>query len=77
MRILVAEDDRKLAQLLRQALAEQGHAVDVAHDGESAYCLGGTEAYDLMILDIMLPNRSGSMSCGACVRLVRRFRSCC
>lgn len=59
LRILVAEDDKKLAENLRQILAEQGNAVDIAHDGESAWLLGGTEAYDIIILDIMLPKRSG------------------
>ena len=59
MRILIAEDDKKLAENLRQVLAEQGNAVDVAHDGQSAWLLGGTEAYDIIILDIMLPKRSG------------------
>jgi DNA-binding response OmpR family regulator len=59
LRILVAEDDKKLAENLRQVLAEQGNAVDVAHDGQSAWLLGGTEAYDVIILDIMLPKRTG------------------
>lgn len=59
MRILIAEDDKKLAENLRQLLTEQGHAVDVAHDGQTAWLLGGTEAYDIIILDIMLPKRNG------------------
>ena len=59
MRILIAEDDKTLAENLRQVLMEQGNAVDVAHDGQSAWLLGGTEAYDVIILDIMLPKRSG------------------
>lgn len=59
MRILVAEDDKQLAEHIRRSLVENGYAVDLAHDGESAWLLAGTEAYDVIILDIMLPKRSG------------------
>lgn len=59
MRILIAEDDKKLAENLRQVFTEQGNAVDIVHDGQSAWLLAGTEAYDVIILDIMLPKRSG------------------
>ncbi len=59
MRILIAEDDRKLAENLRQVLVEKGYAVDLAHDGENAWLLAGTEGYDIILLDIMLPKRSG------------------
>lgn len=59
MRVLVAEDDPKLAEFVRQAMVEQGHAVDLAYDGDSAWSLASIEAYDVVILDIMLPKRSG------------------
>ncbi len=59
MRILVAEDDVKLAQFVRNALVEEGHPVDTDHDGDEASLLAGTNAYDLLILDIMLPKRTG------------------
>lgn len=59
MRILVAEDDRLLAGHLRRALVAESHAVDVAPDGENASFLARTEAYDLIVLDIMMPKRSG------------------
>ncbi len=59
MKVLVAEDDKQLAEHLRQSLVENGFTVDLAHDGESAWLLAGTEAYDVVILDIMLPKRSG------------------
>ena len=59
MRILVAEDDVKLAQFVRNALLEEGCSVDMAHDGDSAWLLAGTNTYDLLILDIMLPRRTG------------------
>ena len=59
MRVLVAEDDAKAARFLVQGLEEEGHAVDVAADGETAARLGAIHPYDLIILDIMLPVRDG------------------
>ena len=59
MRILVVEDDRKVAGFLQKGLEEEGHAVDVLNDGDEA----GTQAqvidYDCVILDLNLPRRSG------------------
>ena len=60
MRILVVEDERKVASFIRQGLAEEGHAVDVAADGETALdLLTGGAGYDLAVLDVMLPRRDG------------------
>jgi DNA-binding response OmpR family regulator len=59
VRILVVEDDRKLVELLRQGLKEKGFAVDTAADGDEGLDLAlGTE-YDAIVLDLMLPKRSG------------------
>ena len=59
MRLLLAEDDRDLAQGLRVTLERAGYAVDLAHDGEEAQFLGESEHYDLAILDLGLPKRPG------------------
>lgn len=59
MRVLVVEDDAKAARFLVQGLEEEGHAVDVASDGEEGTRLGALHPYDLVILDIMLPRRDG------------------
>lgn len=59
MRVLVAEDDKRLASFLAKALRESGYAVDVAHEGESAAHLASTGVYDVVVLDIMLPVQSG------------------
>lgn len=60
MRILVVEDDRKVASFVRQGLSEEGHAVEIAADGSQALDFVLTEpAYDLIILDIMLPGQDG------------------
>jgi DNA-binding response OmpR family regulator len=60
MRILVVEDERKVASFIRQGLEEEGYAVDVAPDGATAVdlALSGTP-YDLVVLDVMLPKRDG------------------
>ncbi len=60
MRILVVEDDRKVARFVRQGLCEEGHAVEIATDGAEALDFVLTEpAYDLIILDVMLPGQDG------------------
>jgi DNA-binding response OmpR family regulator len=59
MRILVVEDDLKTARFLKQGLEEEGHAVDVAPDGEEGAFLGHLNPYDLILLDIQLPKRNG------------------
>jgi len=60
MRLLVAEDDRKVASHIRQGLEEEGYAVEVAPDGPSALdLLLGGPPFDLVILDVMLPGQDG------------------
>ncbi len=59
MRILIVEDDRKAARFLRQGLQEEGHAVDVAGDGEEAARMAAVTPYDLAILDVQLPGING------------------
>jgi DNA-binding response OmpR family regulator len=63
MRILVVEDDRQMAGVLRRGLQEQGHAVDVASDGDEGLTLAISEPYDLLILDVMLPELDGLSLC--------------
>lgn len=59
MRILVAEDDLTLGQQIRNALTEEGRAVDIVTDGAEAEYLGSNEPYDLVVLDIGLPEKDG------------------
>jgi two-component system OmpR family response regulator len=65
VRILVAEDDRRLADVLRQSLAEAGWDVEVVHDGRSAYgrALPDGIPYDVLLLDWMLPELDGLTVC--------------
>lgn len=59
MRVLVVEDEVKVARFLRQALEEEGHAVDVAGDGVDAGNLAHLNPYDLILLDVQLPRMDG------------------
>ena len=60
MRILVVEDERKVAAFVRQGLVEEGHAVEVATDGDAALeAVADGPPFDLVVLDVMLPKRNG------------------
>jgi heavy metal response regulator len=59
MRILVVEDEKKVASFIRKGLMEELYVVDVAHDGEEGLRMARETAYDAIILDIMLPKRDG------------------
>lgn len=59
MRILVVEDDRKVAEFIRKGFTEEGYAVDVAAEGETGLAMALDRLHDVVILDIMLPGRSG------------------
>ena len=59
MYILVVEDDRKVASFLKKGLQEESYTVDVAYDGEDGLALAMANQYDLIILDIMLPEKDG------------------
>src|SRR6266568_3077288 len=59
MKILVVEDDRKVAGFIEQGLREEGYAVDVAPDGDEATTLAHVYDYDLVVLDVMLPKKNG------------------
>jgi DNA-binding response OmpR family regulator len=59
MRILVVEDERKVASFIQSGLEQDGYAVDVMHDGDEAGAQAGLIDYDCVVLDLMLPGRSG------------------
>ncbi len=63
MRLLVVEDDVKMASLLRRGLGEDGAAVDVARSGEDAVWMAAAAPYDAVILDVMLPGIDGFETC--------------
>jgi DNA-binding response OmpR family regulator len=63
MRFLLVEDDVPLAEALAEALIDQRYVVDVVHDGEAAWQQVKVLAYDLILLDVMLPNLDGVSLC--------------
>lgn len=65
MRLLIVEDEKRLAVSLARGLRAEGFAVDVVHDGLEGLHLAGEGAYDLIVLDIMLPGMNGYRVCGA------------
>jgi len=69
MRILVVEDDHKVAGFLEQGLKEEAFDVDCAADGEQALTMAGAGAYDLIVMDYMLPKKNG-------IEVAAEIRSC-
>jgi DNA-binding response OmpR family regulator len=63
--ILVVEDERRLAQVVRKVLEEEGHTVDLAHDGEEGLAMGMEGSHDVIVLDILLPVMDGLEVCRA------------
>jgi two-component system copper resistance phosphate regulon response regulator CusR len=68
MRILIVEDDRKVASFVARGLREEGWTADVAHDGEDGLLKAAVHPYDAIVLDVMLPERTG-------FEVVRELRS--
>ena len=63
MRLLVIEDEHRIAQALKEGLEQESYAVDVCHDGEDGYNTVSADEYDLIILDVMLPGMDGIEVC--------------
>lgn len=63
MYILVVEDERRLAQVVRRVLEEEGHTVDVVHDGEEALAMAMDGSHDVILLDVLLPGIDGFEVC--------------
>jgi two-component system OmpR family response regulator len=63
MRVLVVEDEPKIAALLRRGLTEEGHPTDVATSGEDALWMSQAHEYDAIVLDVMLPHIDGFETC--------------
>lgn len=63
MRILVVEDEHKIANSIKKGLEQESFAVDVAYDGEEGFDLASSEEYDIIVLDLMLPKISGIETC--------------
>lgn len=69
MRLLIVEDEQKIANALKRGLRQQKYAVDVAYNGDDGWAMASTEPYDLIILDRMLPGQLDGMG------ILRRLRA--
>ena len=72
MRLLIVEDDERLANMLSRGLTEEGYSVDVAQDGESGLSMGLASSYDCILLDVMLPGLDGITVCSRLRKQNRR-----
>jgi two-component system, OmpR family, response regulator len=63
MRILIVEDEHKIANSIKKGLEQENYAVDVAYDGEEGFDLASSESYQVIILDLMLPKMDGMEIC--------------
>ena len=63
MRVLVVEDEQRIADFIRKGLSEQGYAVDIAYDGDEALHWVDVAEFDVIVLDVMLPVRDGIEVC--------------
>ena len=63
MYILLVEDELRLAQVVRKVLEEEGHTVDVAHDGEEGLAMAMDGSHDVVVLDVLLPGMDGFEVC--------------
>jgi two-component system OmpR family response regulator len=63
MRVLVVEDEPRMAALVHRGLVEEGHAADVAGQGEDAVWMAEAHPYDAIVLDVMLPGMNGHETC--------------
>ncbi|HZP26911.1 MAG TPA: response regulator transcription factor [Dehalococcoidia bacterium] len=63
MYLLLVEDERRLAQVVRRVLEEEGHTVDMAHDGEEGLAMAMEGSHDVIVLDVLLPGMNGTEVC--------------
>jgi DNA-binding response OmpR family regulator len=76
MKILVIEDEHRIANALKEGLEQESYAVDVAYDGEQGYLSASADNYDIILLDVMLPIMDGytvSISTGVWFPSARNF----
>lgn len=59
MKVLVVDDEHRIARSIKQGLEQEGYAVDIEHDGEAGYLVASADSYDAIILDVMMPEMNG------------------
>lgn len=68
MKILVVDDEHRIARSIKQGLEQDGYAVDIEHDGEAGYLAAKADEYDAIVLDVMMPEMTG-------IEVVRKLRA--
>jgi len=63
MKILVIEDERRIAEAVKEGLEQDGYAVDIAYDGEEGYASASADVYDVIVSDVMMPSLDGYELC--------------
>lgn len=63
MKILLIEDEHRIARAIREGLMDEGYAVDVEYDGEAGYNAASADEYDLILMDVMMPKMTGIEVC--------------
>jgi two-component system, OmpR family, response regulator len=63
MRVLIVEDEHKIANSIKKGLEQESYAADVCYDGETGYDMASSEEYDVIVLDLMLPKMDGLTIC--------------
>lgn len=63
MRVLVVEDEKRIAQAVKEGLEQESYAVDICYDGEAGYMTAIAEEYDVIVLDVMMPGMDGMTLC--------------
>jgi two-component system, OmpR family, response regulator len=71
MRVLVVEDEHKIARAVKMALEQENFVVDVAYDGDTGYNLGTTESYDIVIIDRLIPGNYDGIAIVKAMRLAK------
>lgn len=77
MRILIVEDEKRLAGTLQDLLRRQGYTADVCYDGISGLDNARSDIYDLLVLDAMLPGMDGFACCASCAAAAAALRCWC
>ena len=72
MQVLVVEDERRMAELLRQGLEEEGHSVVLAGNGRDGLAMAESHPFDAIVLDVMLPGWTAFRSPRSCARRATR-----
>jgi len=76
MRVLIVEDEHKIARALKKALEQESYAVDISYDGDHGYAMATTEPYDVAIIDRMIPGEYNGLAIVKAMREAKNSYPC-